>query len=239
MTLNLTSGDPLRADDPAPALAVRSVTKHWPRLAAPVLDAVDLELPRGCAAWIGGANGAGKTTLLRIVAGLVEPEGGSVLVDGIAPEPKRRDYQSRIAYLPAASVGLYARLTVAQHLAYWARVTFTPPRERRAAIDRALGAFGLEALRDARVDRISMGQRQRVRLAMTFLPPAPLVLLDEPRNSLDDEGGARLADQVLARVEDGGTVVWCSPSGEPTGVEMQRRYVVEAGRLESPERTAA
>jgi ABC-type multidrug transport system ATPase subunit len=215
-----------------PVLSVRGVTKRWPRLPRPVLDDVDLELPRGSLTWIGGANGAGKTTLLRIVAGLVDAESGSVRVDGLDLDSDRRRYHAKIGLLPAASVGLYARLTVIQHLSYWAKVAFVPFEQRADAIADVMEAFGLTDLAKARVDRMSMGQRQRIRLALVFLPRPPLVLLDEPRNSLDSEGMEMLVDAVTRTTATGGSVVWCSPSGEEPGIDFDRHYVIADGRLE-------
>lgn len=222
---------PSPADPAAPALAMSGVTKRWPRQSEPVIDQVDVELEHGCVAWLGGANGAGKTTLMRIVAGLVSPDDGSVRVEGLHPERDRSAYQRRLTLLPAASVGLYARLTVAQHLDYGARLGYVPFADRRETIADALEAFDLAALADRRVDRMSMGQRQRVRLAMTFLPLPPLILLDEPRNSLDTAGFELLAAAVERATGAGSSVVWASPSGEETGVVLDRRFVIASGRL--------
>ena len=76
-----------------------------------------------------------------------------------------------------------------------------------------------------------MGQRQRLRIAMTFLPSPDLVLLDEPLTSLDTEGGVlleRAIDLLLAR---SGAVLWCSPSGENLDMEFDARWTIEHGRL--------
>jgi ABC-type multidrug transport system ATPase subunit len=106
------------------------------------------------------------------------------------------------------------------------------PRARRAdAIRAALARFGLEDLADHRVDRLSMGQRQRVRLAGVFLHGPSVVLLDEPETSLDDEGlaslGAALGDHITA----GGAALICSPSHEKLGLEIDSGYVLDSGRL--------
>lgn len=214
-----------------PVLAVESLTKRWPRHPDPVLDAIDLELPPGCVAGVLGANGAGKTTLLRVIAGLIAPDQGRVLIDGAEHPRDRRAYHERLSLLPAASVGLYARLTVAHHLAYWARLAFVPFERRDEAIEESMEAFGLAHLAKQRVDRMSMGQRQRVRLAMTFLPRPRLVLLDEPRNSLDRGGVEMLATAVAATAARGGAVVWSAPTGEEVGIDLDRTYEIAGGRL--------
>jgi ABC-2 type transport system ATP-binding protein len=216
----------------APALRVRGLTKRWPRLPAPVLDEVDLELPAGQTIWIGGGNGAGKTTLLRIVAGIVDPDAGSVEAAGHDVLVDRRAARARIAFLPAASTGLYARLSVRQHLELWVRLAWVPFEQRDQAVATAVEDFGLAALVEARADRMSMGQRQRVRLAMTFMADTSLVLLDEPATSLDRNGLAVLGHAVDRAVARGATVIWCSPTDDAATIGPDARYEVRAGRLD-------
>ena len=94
-----------------------------------------------------------------------------------------------------------------------------------------LDHFGLRAIAGNRSDRLSMGQRQRLRLAMTFVARPDLVLLDEPRNSLDGEGADMLAAAIEGVVDRDGAVLWISPSGEPVNVDFDTRYVLENGQL--------
>jgi ABC-type multidrug transport system ATPase subunit len=82
---------------------------------------------------------------------------------------------------------------------------------------------------------MSMGQRQRVRLAMALLHAPDLVLLDEPRNSLDDDGYRVLSGQVMAAARRGAAVLWCSPRGEDRVLSFDASYTLEDGRLERVE----
>ena len=87
-------------------------------------------------------------------------------------------------------------MRVSQQLDYWARLAYVP-RERRAELVAInLQRFGLEEFAERRVDRMSQGQRQRIRLAMAFLHEPRVLLLDEPRNSLDDDGYQLLGEQI-------------------------------------------
>jgi ABC-2 type transport system ATP-binding protein len=99
-------------------------------------------------------------------------------------------------------------------------------------VDLALQNFGLQEFADRRVDRMSMGQRQRIRLAMAFLHEPRVLLLDEPRNSLDDEGYALLNEQSAQAAARGATVLWCSPRGEDRVIECDASYSLLEGRLE-------
>jgi len=214
-------------------LLVSSVTKRWPRQAEPVLRDIELDLGAGQLAWLTGENGVGKTTLLRIVAGIIEPDAGRVSVCGLESRDARRAYQQRIGLLTAGNSGLYARMNVRQHLDYWARLAFVPREVRRERVEKAIERFALGALAGRRMDRMSMGQRQRVRIAMTFLHSPSLILLDEPANSLDEEGCAVLIGAVEEHRSAGGSTLWCSPGGDGPGMEVERRLRLAAGRLVS------
>jgi ABC-type multidrug transport system ATPase subunit len=214
-----------------PLLELVGITKRWPRLERPVLDDVDLELQPGSVTWIGGCNGIGKTTLMRIAAGLIGCDDGSVRLDGLHPVRDRRAYQARCGFVSAGTGGLYARLTVRWHLDWWARIAFVAPRQRKHVVRAALERFELVDLARRRVDRMSMGQRQRVRIAGAFLHDPDVVLLDEPRNSLDAEGVEVLAGAVRAATARGAAVLWCAPSGEEEKIESDRRLLLEHGRL--------
>jgi ABC-type multidrug transport system ATPase subunit len=200
-------------------LQAERLTKRWQRGRISVLEAADLDVERGTLVSVVGANGAGKTTLLRILAGLILPDAGVVRLDGLDPNKDRLAYHRRIGFLSAGYGGLYARLSVRQQLAFSARIAFVPSARRVFACDDALARFGLFELAERRLDRLSMGQRQRVRLAMTFLHHPDLVLLDEPWNSLDADGEGLLAATLIELRNKGGSAICCTPSG----AELSRR----------------
>lgn len=212
-------------------LALRGVSKRWAAGAPPVLDDVDLTLDLGTRTWIGGRNGAGKTTLLRIAAGLIDPDRGRAEVWSFTARERRRRYQRLVSFLPAGDRGLYARLTVRRQLEFWARIALVERARRRPRVEQAIEEFELRELAEQRVDRMSMGQRQRLRIAMTFLTDPEIVLLDEPLTSLDAEGAVVLERAIDALVARHGALLWCSPSGERIEQEFDRRLVLEQGRL--------
>lgn len=222
--------------NPAPPLELFGVHKTWGRKKKnrnPVLRGVDLTLEPGALVWVGGRNGAGKTTLLRVASGLIGAEQGYVLAFGLDPARDRREFQRRLAFLSAGNTGLYARLSVRIQIDTWARINFVERALRPAAVQRTLEEFDLLDLAEARCDRISMGQRQRVRLAMTFVSRPDLVLLDEPGTSLDEEGHTVLRAAISELVNRGGAVLWVSPSGDHWQAEADftQRYMLENGKL--------
>jgi ABC-type multidrug transport system ATPase subunit len=212
-------------------LRLSGISKRWRKDLPLVLDSLDLTLESGTATWVGGRNGIGKTTMMRIAAGLIEPDSGRAEMWGVSPNENRARYQQLVSFLPAGDRGLYARLTVRRQLEFWARIAMVPRKRFRAAVEEAIATFELDELADRRVDRMSMGQRQRLRIAMTFLPQPEVVLLDEPLTSLDAEAGELLQQAIAVLLERDGAVLWCSPSGEHLDLTFDAHWMLERGRL--------
>ncbi len=221
----------LLGTDEATALRLSAVSKRWRKDLPLVLDGLDLALESGTTTWVGGRNGIGKTTMLRIAAGLIEPDSGRAEVWGVSPKENRARYQQLVSFLPAGDRGLYARLTVRRQLEFWARIAMVPRERFRDAVEGAIETFELAELADRRVDRMSMGQRQRLRIAMTFLPQPEVVLLDEPLTSLDAEAGELLQKAIAELLRRDGAVLWCSPSGEHLDLTFDAHWMLERGRL--------
>jgi ABC-2 type transport system ATP-binding protein len=180
---------------------------------------------------VGGRNGVGKTTLLRILSGILLPDDGNVRALGVDARADRRTYQRHVGFLSAGDRGLYARLAVRWQLEYWARIAFVPRAEREDVVAAAVEDFGLGPFMNRRVERLSLGQRQRVRLALAFLHEPCIALLDEPANSLDDEGVAALQKAAAAVTYRGGVVVWCSPPGGRDLIDSHLGFELQDGRL--------
>jgi molybdate transport system ATP-binding protein len=146
-----------------------------------------------------GASGAGKTTLLNIVAGLLRPQAGRVVIDGavlldtaaaVDLAPRRR----RIGYV-FQEARLFPHLNVEQNLRYGQRLT--PPARRFVDFDAVTSLLGIRPLLARRPDRLSGGEKQRVAIGRALLVSPSLLLLDEPLAALDD---ARRMD-ILGYIE--------------------------------------
>lgn len=226
------SRGPMEQPEPNVApLRLRSLSKRWRKDLPLILDDLELTLEPGTTTWVGGRNGIGKTTMMRVAAGLIEPDSGRAEVWGIAPHENRARYQQLVSFLPAGDRGLYARLTVRRQLEFWARIAMVPRERFRDTVEHAIATFDLSELAERRVDRMSMGQRQRLRIAMTFLPTPEVVLLDEPLTSLDSEGAALIQDAIGEVLARDGAVLWCSPSGEHLEMTFDAHWMLDCGKL--------
>ena len=214
-----------------PPLALEGIVKRWPGVPR-VVEGVDLVLEPGTALAIVGRNGTGKTTLLRIAAGLIAPEHGSVRICGLDSERDRTEFQRRAGFVSAGNTGLYARLKVRHHLELWSKLALLPRRTRIESIARVARQFALEDLMERRVDRMSMGQRQRLRLALAFLHSPTVVLLDEPGTSLDDEGLAILGGALAELKAGGGAAIACLPAHWEQLPGIDAGLALSDGRLE-------
>jgi len=160
---------------------------------------VSFELVPGEILALLGPNGAGKTTTLRMLAALIAPTSGSVLLDG---DPVTRANAARlhasIGFLTEMP-GLWERLTVRQNLTVYARLQglASPPH----AVDRMLDLFAIsDRARDV-AGELSKGLKQRVALARTLLHDPPIVLLDEPTAGLDPIGASEF-DELVRTLRD-------------------------------------
>ena len=165
-----------------------------------VLDDVDLAVRADESVALLGPSGVGKSTLLRVVAGLVEPDDGRVLWDGVditARAPHRR----RIGLVFQDAV-LFPHRDVGANVGYGLEIAGMPAGERRAEVARLLALVDLDGYADRDVATLSGGQAQRVALARALAPRPALLLLDEPFGALDRELRVRLGAEVRTLLRD-------------------------------------
>ena len=158
-----------------------------------VFEELSLALNRGDALWVRGPNGAGKSTLIRLAAGLLRPAAGRVVRRG------------RIALIDEAAA-LDSELPLRRALDFWARVDTVDGH----AVDRAMDMMALNTLADVPVAMLSTGQRRRAAMVRVIASGAPIWLLDEPANGMDQAATARLVAAIATHRANGGAVLLAS-----------------------------
>jgi putative ABC transport system ATP-binding protein len=223
------------------AITCRAVTHRYERRGlAPVVavNDVDLDVAAGEFTAIEGPSGSGKTTLLGLLAGIEQPETGTVEVLGhnmarLSPAERARLRRIQMGIV-FQSFGLVASLSAGENVALPLALESMAAGERRAKANEALASVGLEQLYDARVDELSGGQRQRVGVARALVARPSVILADEPTGSLDDETAQSILDLLRRRSADIGAALVLVTHDPASTVSADRRYTMRDGKL-SPE----
>jgi heme exporter protein A len=166
-----------------------------------VFRGLDCRLPPGGALVLTGPNGSGKSSLLRLLATLLAPAAGRLLLNGMAVLDDPAGYRAMLHYVGHLE-GVKPALSPYDMLGFWAALH----GERRPAIDAALAAFGIERVADWPCRWLSAGQRRRLALARLIAAPAPIWLLDEPGAALDRDGAGRLESAIAEHRAAGGSI---------------------------------
>lgn len=189
---------------PDVAVRLRAVSRRFGWFWA--LRDIDLEVSAGATILLAGPNGAGKTTLLRVLAGVLAPSQGEGTLAGASLDDS--DAVRRLSTLVTIGGHLYDELTAAENLRFVSLMCGTDTSaDTFAAI---LERVGLTSVADRRVGAFSSGMRKRLALGQLLLRPVPVVMLDEPFASLDDEGRALVEDIVTDMKAAGRTVFLAS-----------------------------
>jgi ABC-2 type transport system ATP-binding protein len=171
-----------------------------------VLDGVGFTVAPGSMFGFCGANGAGKTTTMRIAMGLARADAGAVRWRG---KPLDAAARRRVGYMPEER-GLYPKMRVGEQVAYFARLHgLDAAAASRAAAD-WIERLGVAGRRDDRVEKLSLGNQQRVQLAAALVSRPEVLILDEPFSGLDPVGVDSLAAALLDQCRQGVPVVFSS-----------------------------
>ncbi len=180
------------------------VVKRFPQSPKPALDGVSIAVLPGKMTGLVGPDGAGKTTLIRILAGLIEPDEGKVVVLGRAATAMDR---SDIGYMPQR-FGLYEDLTVIENLRLYADLRGLPESERDARFDQLLTFTDLMRFTASLAGQLSGGMKQKLGLACALVRAPALLLLDEPGVGVDPLSRRELWSIVKELAGEGIGVLW-------------------------------
>lgn len=219
-----------RANHKASSIEMQGLHKRFGRDTV-ALDGVDLNIQAGEFFTLLGPSGCGKTTLLRILAGLEEPDAGSLVVGGkdITETPPHQ----RSVNTVFQSYALFPHLSVRENLAFGLKMRGMPAAERHSKVDEIADFIKLGDLVDRHVDQLSGGQRQRIALARALICEPDVLLLDEPLSALDADLRSQLQVELL-RVQKrlGMTFVFVTHDQQEAMVMSDRIAVLNGGTIQ-------
>jgi NitT/TauT family transport system ATP-binding protein len=175
---------------------VRGITKYYPG-GVHALESINLGFPRGKMTTLLGPSGCGKTTLLKIIAGLLEPTEGEILINGrvvTGPGPERAFVFQDFALLPWASV--------TRNVAFGLELSGVAKAKREETARHYIEKVGLSGFENSYPHELSGGMRQRVGLARALAVDADVLLMDEPFSAVDEQTRRQFQEELLRLLED-------------------------------------
>jgi ABC-2 type transport system ATP-binding protein len=209
-------------------LVVRDLVKKYGDFLA--VDHLNMEVERGQIFGFIGPNGAGKTTTMKIIATLLAPTSGRVVVDGIDVFKEPMKAREKIGYMPDF-FGVYDNLKVMEYLDFYGSAYGIEYRERRKIAEDLLELVDLSDKKDAYVDTLSRGMKQRLCLARCLIHNPELLILDEPASGMDPRARAEIK-AILKELKRMGKTILISSHILPEVAEICDSVgIIDRGKL--------
>jgi ABC-2 type transport system ATP-binding protein len=209
-------------------IRLTDLTKRYGKFTA--VDGISLEVPRGELFGLLGPNGAGKTTTMRMIAGILQPTSGSVLVGGVDMLGRPLEAKSRIGFIPDRPF-VYDKLTGGEFLRFAAALYGQDGAGVERRIDELLEIFDLSDWKHELTESYSHGMRQKLIISGALVHRPELIIVDEPMVGLDPKSARLLKDLFRQFVDRGGTVLMSTHTLEVAEVMCDRIAIVFKGKI--------
>ncbi|MFN3705181.1 MAG: ABC transporter ATP-binding protein [Thermoflexales bacterium] len=200
------------------------------------LRGVSFQVAAGEIVGLLGPNGAGKSTIIKILTGYLQPDEGTVEVDGLDVLTHRLEVQARLGYLPE-NTPLYPDMTVQAYLQMMADLRQIPEDKQREYISEAVYATDIAGFLNRPIGKLSKGMRQRVGLAQAILHKPRLLILDEPTIGLDPTQLVEIR-QLIRRLAQNSTVLFSSHILPEVEAVCHRVIILMNGEIKADARLA-
>lgn len=190
---------------------------------------VNLSVEQGTICGLVGSDGAGKSTLLRIVATMIPPVSGKILIDGLDVVKDKKMVKPLIGYMPQR-FGLYHDLTVDENMRFFMDVFNVPRRERARRRERYLGFSNLLPFVDRQAGNLSGGMKQKLGLACVLVHEPKVLILDEPTNGVDPVSRQEFWE-ILAQMRADGMTIMVSTAYLDEGEKCDTLALMHRSRI--------
>ena len=214
--------------DSPPILSATTIVKRYGNYTA--VDGLSLFARSGEVLGYLGRNGAGKTTTIRVLTGMLKPDSGTAIIDGIDVAKDPLAVKRIIGYVPESGA-LYDWLSANEYLHLIGRLHALPEDTLGLRVKEMLAAFGLEEKANDRMDGYSKGMRKKVAIAAALVHDPKVIFLDEPLDGLDANSAILLKALVRGLARAGKTVFYCSHMLDVVERVCDRVIVIDQGRV--------
>ncbi|GAB4479464.1 MAG: daunorubicin resistance protein DrrA family ABC transporter ATP-binding protein [Anaerolineales bacterium] len=204
---------------------------HSQKIEVEALKGVSFEVAQGELFGLLGPNGAGKTTLIKILTTLLLPTAGKVYVNGYDVVKQENQVRASVGCMLMGERGLYWKLTGRENLEYFAALYHLPPSKRKERAVEILKLIGLEEIADRTVETYSSGQKMKLAFGKALIQDAPLLVLDEPTNTLDVPSASELRAIVRQLNQAGKTVIYTTHIMAEAEALCHRVAIIDRGEL--------
>lgn len=209
-------------------LSIRNLNKRYGRFQA--VSDLNLEVPEGEIFGFVGPNGAGKTTTMKIICGLLKATSGEITLDGVDIMNHSRKMKEKIGYMPDF-FGVYDDLKVDEYLEFYASIYNIKGKEKKKITDDLLELVELGHKKDAYVDSLSRGMKQRLCLARSLVHNPRLLVLDEPASGMDPRARVEMKE-ILKNLKSMGKTIIISSHILPELAELCTSIgIIDKGRM--------
>jgi ABC-2 type transport system ATP-binding protein len=209
-------------------LVIRDLYKAFEDIVA--VDGISLDVGSGEAFGLLGPNGAGKSTTMMMVSGVLEPDSGTIQVDGRSMSRRDRAARQILGVVPQ-ELAIYPDLTAEENLHFFGSLYDLAGATLRKRVDEALERVGLQNRRRDIAETFSGGMKRRLNFAAAILHRPKLLILDEPTVGVDPQSRSHLLECVRDLQEEGTTVIYASHYMEEVEAICSRVAIVDHGRV--------
>ncbi|WP_026687093.1 ribosome-associated ATPase/putative transporter RbbA [Azovibrio restrictus] len=210
------------------AIVAEGLTQRFGDFTA--VDQVSFRIGRGEIFGFLGSNGCGKTTTMKMLTGLLPPSAGQARLFGRVVDARDLETRRQVGYM-SQSFSLYGELSVLQNLDLHARLFHLPEARRQARIARLMQQFGLEEYQNVAAERLPLGIRQRLSLAVAVVHEPRLLILDEPTSGVDPVARDQFWALLVQLSREQGVTIFISTHFMNEALRCDRISLMHAGRV--------
>lgn len=208
-------------------IEVKNVTKKYGKFLA--VDNISFTVKDGEVVGFLGPNGAGKSTTMNMITGFIEPNAGTIVVNGYDVLKKSAQAKQQIGYMPEG-VPLYTDLTVKEFVTYMAELKKIKRKEKKEKVEKTLKETGLEEVSNKLIRNLSRGYKQRVSLAGALVGDPEVIILDEPTVGLDPKQITEIRE-LIKELGKNHTVILSSHILSEVSQICERVVIINKGRI--------